>query len=478
MPELSLNPSRRTALLAGLRLALPNEADSPFLRGVYAPVVGEICQARLEVEGRIPDHLSGSYLRNGPNPRFKPKGRHHWFDGDGMIHSVSLRPGEKTASYRCAYVRTAGFCEEERAGKALYPGLLELPDLGRMAAGLDGYKNSANTALLMHHGRLHALWEGGCPHLVNPATLETQGAEQFQGVWKGAFTAHPKVDPVTGELVFFGYGLSRPYLRMGTLDSKGRVGRLFEIELPRPVMMHDFAITRDYAVFLDMPQTFSLANLARGRGVFAWQPELGGRIGLVCRKTGKTTWFAVQPGSVFHTLNAWQDADTVVLIACRMPRFPTEALDGSATNQPLAERPRLWRYEMGIRNGKVQEEPLDDPGSDMPRLREDLLGKPTRFAYTLETDFCGWRKHDLKAKTTRRLQAPTGWACGEAVFVPGPGGTCEDDGHLLALVQPPGNEPGRLWVMDAATFAAEPVARVRLPRRVPAGFHGLWVAGV
>ncbi len=472
---------RRKALIAlgfsPAALAAGAEAANPFLQGFHAPVVGETQAERLRVEGKLPGHLHGSYLRNGPNPRFQPKGRYHWFDGDGMVHAVHLNPGDSTcpASYRCRYVRTAGLEEEEKAGKALFPGLLELPDLARVSRGQDGYKNAANTALVWHHGQLWALWEGGFPYRLDPQNLATLGSDPLAGAWKGAFTAHPKIDPATGEMVFFGYSPAKPFLKMGILDRGGRLKLTREIDLPRSVMMHDFAITPDHAVFLDMPQTFSLANLAMGKGVFGWRPELGGRIGLVPRAGGEIRWFPVSPGSVFHTLNAWQVGDTVTLVACRMPRFPSEVLAGGATEPPALEGPRLWRYEINLSTARVSEGPLDDPGSEMPRMREDLTSKPTRFAYTLRTDFGGWRKQDLTRNTTNRLNLPSGWSGGEAVFVPRPGGLAEDDGHLMALVQPPGDAPAQLWVMDAASFSAEPVARVMLPRRVPAGFHGCWL---
>ena len=475
-PWSAFPPAPATAGTAPLSENVAGDGINPFLTGFHAPV-GEFDADRLTVEGRLPDHLRGTFLRNGPNPRFSPRGRYHWFDGDGMVHAIHLDPTDSSnpARYRCRYVRTAGFEEEERAGRSLFPGLMEWPRLSRVVRGRDGYKNAANTALLWHHGQLWALWEGGCPYQIDPRSLDTLGRDPLSGAWQGAFTAHPKIDPCTGEVVFFGYGPIRPYLRLGILDREGRLTSSRDIDLPRSVMLHDFAITRDFAVFLDMPQTLALSNLLRGSGVFGWRPELGGRLGLVPRHGGAARWFAVSPGAVFHTLNAWQAGHLVTLIACRMPRFPTEVLAGTAAGPPEGEQPRLWRYDVNLTTGFVTEGPLDDPGSEMPRIREDRIGLPTRFAYTLRTDFTGWRKHDLQAATTTPLNLPAGWRGGEALFVPAPGGTSEDDGHLLALVQPPDDGPAQLWVIDAAAMSADPAARIHLPRRVPAGFHGCWI---
>ncbi len=455
-------------------------AKSPFLQGVYAPVDSEIPLGGgdpLKVTGKIPENLRGFYFRNGPNPHFAPKGRYHWFDGDGMIHGLWLDPTDSRnpARYGCRWIQTAGFLEEQKAKKAIYPGLMEMPDLAKVALGQDGYKNAANTSLCWHQGKLLALWEGGSPHLIDPKSLETKGKETFRGAWKGSFTAHPKVDTVTGEMVFFGYGPVKPYLRMGIMDAKGVLIRQTDIDLPRSIMIHDFAITPDYAVFLDLPQTFSFSNLALGKGVIAWEPKFPSRIGLISRKTGKALWFPIATASVFHTLNAWQEPGRVILVVCRMPTYPADVLAGHATEPSPGDRPQLYKYEIDIVGGKVSENPLDDPGTDMPRVPDSHIGQPTRFGYTMETDFAGLRKHDLKQVSTRRLPMPAGWACGEPVFVPRADSAQEDEGHILTLAQPESGKPAELWIVDAKSFDKEPVARIHLPRRVPAGFHGIFL---
>jgi len=468
----------------GKAFAAGPDTKSQFLQGVYAPVDSELSIGGgdpLRVTGKIPENLRGVYLRNGPNPHFAPKGRYHWFDGDGMVHGVWLDPTDTRhpARYGCRWVQTAGFVEEQKANKAIYPGLMEMPDLAKVALGQDGYKNSANTSLCWHHGQLLALWEGGSPHKIDPKTLKTLGKETFRDAWKGSFTAHPKVDPVTGEMIFFGYGPVKPYLRMGIMDPKGVLTRQADIELPRSIMIHDFAITPDYAVFLDLPQTFSFSNLALGKGVIAWQPQFPSRTGLIPRKGGKALWFPITTASVFHTLNAWQEQGRVILVACRMPTYPADVLAGKATDPAPGDRPQLYKYEIDILSGKVRETPLDDPGTDMPRVADSRIGQPTRFGYTMETDFAGLRKHDLKQVSTSRLPMPSGWACGEPVFVPAPKSanefTTEDNGHLITLAQPESGKPAELWIVDAKSFDKEPVARIHLPRRVPAGFHGIFV---
>ena len=70
--------------------------ENPFLRGIFAPVSTEITTDDLKVIGEIPMDLDGAYLRNGPNPIFQPRGRYHWFDGDGMVHAIEFHNGKAT----------------------------------------------------------------------------------------------------------------------------------------------------------------------------------------------------------------------------------------------------------------------------------------------------------------------------------------------------------------------------------------------
>src|SRR5213596_370957 len=134
---------------------------SPLLEGNFAPVREEVTADNLKVIGKLPKELNGLFVRNGPNPQFEPKGAYHWFDGDGMLHGVRLKDGK--ASYRNRYIRTDGWTEENRAGKALYTGMLGLPDFKKIAQTGEPGKNTANTALVWHNGKLLALWEGGAP---------------------------------------------------------------------------------------------------------------------------------------------------------------------------------------------------------------------------------------------------------------------------------------------------------------------------
>jgi carotenoid cleavage dioxygenase len=453
------------------------ESKNPFLMGNFAPVRDEVTVDNLKVLGKLPPELDGMYVRNGPNPQFPPRGAYHWFDGDGMLHGVRLQAGK--ASYRNRYVQTAGWKEERQAGKALWGSITELPDPQRLLEG-HPFKNAANTALVWHHGRLLALWEGGEPTVLDAPELSTRGLETFGGRLKHPFTAHPKIDPVTGEMLFFGYQPLAPYLQFSICDRSGKITRTVPVEIPRPVMMHDFAITPNYAVFLDLPETFDLTRMLKGEPLLKFEPELGARIGLLARN-GKPTvqWFTVQPCFIFHTLNAYEEGEEVVLLACRMKEYPAflDAAAGDPSQQSPESRPVLYRYVLNTKTGEAREQAVDDASCEFPRLNDSLIGRKSRFGYTMSGEMSGLLKYDLTKGTYERNAHGRGRLGGEGVFVPRPGSKSEDDGWLVTYVHDEAEGRSEMVLLEAGDFRAPPIARVLLPQRVPYGFHGAWLPG-
>jgi carotenoid cleavage dioxygenase len=451
--------------------------DNQFLKGNYAPVRDEVALDRLEVVGKLPEGLDGMYVRNGPNPQFPPKGEYHWFDGDGMLHGVLLREGR--ASYRNRYVQTVGWEAERKAGKALWGGLASLPNVTRLAKGEPLFKNAANTALAWHDGKLMALWEGGEPYVVRVPGLDTAGPFDFAKTLKHAFTAHPKVDPLTGEMMCFGYQPVAPYLQYSVVSREGVIVRTTPIELPRAVMMHDFAVTERHTVFLDLPATFDFKRMLRGGPFLSFEPDAPARIGVLPRMGdgASVRWFEIPACYVFHTLNAFEEGDEITLIACRMKTFPaTLAMGAKAGASPQADpQTVLYRWRLDLKAGTVREEPLDDLVTEFPRVNETRLGRSTRFGYTIQGDMSGFVKYDLKTGSSTRHDHGPGRLGGEGVFVPRPGGSEEDDGWLMTYVFDQGSGTSELVVIDALAFAEPPVARVKIPARIPHGFHGIWL---
>ncbi|MCD8489474.1 MAG: carotenoid oxygenase family protein [Desertifilum sp.] len=451
---------------------------NPYLSGNFAPVQTELTVDELPVLGELPPELNGFFVRNGPNPQFPPLGEYHWFDGDGMLHGVRLQNGK--ASYCNRYIKTQGFEQERQAGRALFGGLLEPSQAG--------FKNAANTALVYHSDRLLALWEGGEPHAIALPHLETLGAYTFEGKLTSPVTAHPKVDPVTGEMMFFGYSLMQPpYLQYSLVSPQGELLQTVPIDLPVGVMMHDFAITERYTLFMDLPLTFRLERLQLGEPAFAFERDRPSRFGILPRHGDNQTirWFETPSCYVFHTLNAYEAGDEVVLIACRMA---STSVLGASPGSHEGDNPQVgsdlpllhcWRFNM--QTGTVREEVLSDRPCEFPRINERYLGRPTRYGYagssapTPMPKFDGLLKFDLENQSVQTHSFGTGRYGGEGVFVPKPGATAEDEGWLMTFVYDETQQTSELVIVDAQAMTDSAIARIQIPQRVPYGFHGTWI---
>lgn len=294
-------------------------------------------------------------------------------------------------------------------------------------------------------------------------------------------TAHPKTDPETGELLFFGYSPFPPFVRLHVADAAGRLVTSVPVDLPAAVMMHDFAVSRDRVVFFDLPAVFDVQALLSGGSGIRWEPSNGARIGVLDRADlhAPVRWFDMDPFWMFHVLNAHDDGDAVVVEGCRAPRLNV-AFGDEELGEPV--RPMLHRWRIDLAAGRVTEEALDDRAGDFPRMNDDHAGLPARYGYVAnprswgetKVAFEGVVKHDLVAGTSVvHSYGPTVLA-GEAAFAPDPDRSTEDGGWLLNFVYDEADGTSALVVVDAE--AMEEVARVHLPRRVPLGFHGNWLA--
>lgn len=449
---------------------------SQFLQGTYAPVSDEIDVATLAVSGELPRALNGCFLRNGPNPAFTPLPPYRWFGGDGMVHGIWLADG-RAHRYRNRWVRTFGLDLERRAGRALFPslGVPREPVPEALARG-EMVKNIANTHIIRHAGKLLALCESGEPYELDEA-LETVGSYRFDHALQGPMTAHPKIHPASGEMHAFGYSPFPPFLRYHRLNAQGELTTTSVIDVPRAVMMHDFAITDTAAVFLDAPLVFDLDAAMQGASAFQWAPQHGMRIGVAPFDQPDTVqWYeAPETGYVFHTYNAWHEGDRTVVLCGRKERVD---FDGSL---PEGEE-MLWRYTIDHQRGDMRSEQLSDLHCVLPRIDDRRTGMPTRFGYAAcilghdgMADWDGLVRFDLRSGDHTSYQWAKGAICGEPVFAPDPGAEGELEGWVLQLVQDPVRGATDLCILAAAHIEQGPVARVHLPRTVPNGFHGSWL---
>jgi carotenoid cleavage dioxygenase len=439
------------------------ESEKPWhLRGNLAPVSDEIEAFDLPVEGAIPPELSGLYLRNGPNPvtGVSP----HWFFGNGMIHGVRLERG-RAAWYRNRYVKTP---------------LLEQPDRPLVSGdgSIDRRNSSANTHVIAHAGKILALEEGHFPYWLT-RELSTVGYWDFDGRLATAMTAHPKICPVTGEMLFFGYDFRPPYLTYHRVDADGKLAQSEPIAVPGPTMMHDWNVTRNHVVFMDLPVIFDLELAMRGTMPYRWSDEYGARLGVMPRhgSSEDVVWYEVEPCYVFHPMNAYEDGETIVIDVARFPsmwRKDSNDFD-SAT---------LHRWTIDRARGRVSEQPLDDRPAEFARVADRVVGLRHRFGYMMKTGRgapgdggfgSGLLKYDLESGRSWSHDFGPGRSGGEGVFAASAPGAGEDEGWLLTYVYDAARNASDLVILDAHDFEKPPVATVRLPRRVPAGFHGSWI---
>ncbi|MCB9751892.1 MAG: carotenoid oxygenase family protein [Myxococcales bacterium] len=471
----------------------------PYLEGCYAPVQTESPAGGVVLRaavGAVPRDLTGVFVRNGSNPRFAPRGRYHWFDGDGMLHAVSLAGG--VARYRNRYVRTRGFLAEEEAGEALWTGLLVRPDLTRPGGP---YKNSGNTDLVWHAGQLLALWwMSGEAYEIELPSLATRGVAEFGAPLPRGLAAHAKVDPRTGELLFIDYGPRAPYLRVGAISRERALLGHAPVELPGPRLQHDIAFTENFALVFDLSMMADPVELRRGRERIKMFRDVPTRIGLVPRTAlrdgpraapAPVQWFEAAPFYMYHAINAYEDGDAVVLVGCRItdplvgdPENPARSFTVPAIAN-LRLEPYLHRWRLDRASGRVTEERLDDVMGEFPRMNDRRLGRPARYCYTPRVApretllFDGFTKHDLARGEHRRYAYPPGWFGGELTFAPRDGAgdrpEDEDDGYLITIASSRASEAAEVFILDAR--ALELVARLPVPARVPVGYHAEWVPG-
>ena len=435
--------------------------DNPVLQGNFAPVDRELTLDQLEVVGQLPKELTGTLLRNGPNP-VDPQPNHHWFNGDGMLHAIKLENG-KALGYRNRWVRTEDL--EEKSGLKAAP----------VSATQLLVQGSGNVNVVYHGGRVLALPEIGLPYELD-LNLNTKRQYDYEGKLASNMTAHPKVDGRTGEMLFFGYELFAPYLRYHLADAAGELQRTLEIDLPRGVMMHDFGVTATRVIFMDLPVIVDLDIMERGMGMpFRWDDKHQARLGILDRDAAadSAVWIDIDPCYVFHPLNSYDDGDKIIMDVVRYRKMFTEQPDSD-----FERGSQLVRWTIDVAAGTVDSRVLSKLDQEFPRINPRFECHPHRYGYALESGgrhgFSGLLKHDLIEGTTQQYDVGENCAGGEPVFVPV--GEGEDEGYILSVVFDGNTQLSELHVVDARNFTSPAVAVVKLNARVPFGFHGNFVS--
>lgn len=456
--------------------------DNVFLTGFAAPSGIECDAPDLIVEGELPDDLLGSYYRNGPDPLHPPRAGdvYHWFHGDGMIQYVHFAGGR--VSWRNRWVRTQKYELERAAGESLF-GVLGNPMLADPAVANVEY-NTANTHIVYHHHKLLALMEGAPPVEIAQHSLQTLGDVSFDGKTSGPFTAHPKFDHKNGEMIFFGYqakGFGSREVSYGIVDRSGKLRQYDMVEAPFAAMMHDFYVTENWVVFPVFPLTFSIERAIGGSIPLAWEPELGSRLGVMPRygKPSDVRWIEHDARFSFHMFNAWEEAGKILIdvSAADASAFAPQ-VNGKLTTDSTASFLRRWTIDPQA--GTLHEAQVDDLYCEFPRIDDRYMTRSYRHGFSGFSDsgtpeFNGVVHYDRLTGQRRLWRTPQHYTIGEPVMVPRAGASAEADGYLLVFGFDKTTRLSELLIIPALDIEQGPVARVKFPLRIPAGFHGTWV---
>ena len=433
--------------------------EIPFwLKGNFAPISEENEQTNLLIEGAIPSDLNGRYLRTGPNPMSGPTD--HWFLGDGMVHGIELSGGSANW-FKSKLVQT--------------PMLNMSPDTDFFTASMASLENGlGNTHVIKHAGKILALEELHFPMELTPE-LETVGAYDYNGTLNTGMTAHPKVCAKTGEMLFFSYGLAPPYLTYHRVSAAGELVQTEVIEVGAATMVHDFNITENYVIFMDLPLLFDVEKITEGGIPLSWSDNYGARLGVMPRDgcNADVVWYDIDPCYVFHPLNAYEDGNKIVIDVCRFDHY----LKPGAPIPP--EQLTRWTIDLDV--GTVEERKLMEIPVEFLRVPDRLVGQKHRFGYMthMSKEFpagIGVVKYDFDTDQVTESTLPKGQYCGEPVFAPRENSSSEDDGYLMFYTYDQASDTSDFVVLDARDIECGPIARVKLGVRVPFGFHGSWIA--
>ncbi|PIN06927.1 Beta, beta-carotene 15,15'-dioxygenase [Handroanthus impetiginosus] len=492
-----------SALVSRERLhKLPKTADpSVQIAGNFAPVPERAVTHNLHCTGKIPECINGVYLRNGANPLHQPVAGHHFFDGDGMIHAVSINADENSVSYACRFTETQRLIQERELGRPVFPKAIgELhghSGIARLmlfyARGLFGLLDHtqgtgvANAGLVYFNQRLLAMSEDDLPYQVriNPSgDLQTIGRYDFGEQLRSTMIAHPKIDPSTGELFALSYDVvHKPYLKYFKFSNDGIKSPDVEIQLDMPTMMHDFAITENYVVIPDQQVVFKLQEMIKGGSPVIYDKNKKSRFGVLLKNAENSndiTWVDCPDTFCFHLWNAWEEPENdevVVIGSCMTPPDSIFNECDENLNSVLSE------IRLNLKTGESKRRPIiqssEQINLEAGMVNRNRLGRKTRYAYLAIAEpwpkVSGFAKVDLSTGEVEKFIYGDGRYGGEPFFLPRDSNfDREDDGYILAFVHDENAWKSELQIVNAATLNLE--ASVELPSRVPYGFHGTFVS--
>jgi carotenoid cleavage dioxygenase-like enzyme len=476
--------------------------NSNAFRGFFAPSRIEADVFDLEVRGEIPRELNGSFVRAAADTQFYPlRDDDIYINGDGMMTMVRFENGH--ADLRTRYVQTQRFKLERAERRALFGAYRNPFTDDPLVSGVDD--GNANTSMVWHAGRLLALKEAALPYEIDPVTLETRGVFNFDGQLRGrTFTAHPKIDPNTGEMIAFSYNSSgRPDsdVNVFVISPLGEVVRTETFEAPYSSMMHDWIVTRDHLIFTFSPMISDWDRMREEPQYFVWDPPQGTHVAIIPRDEGVSgiRWFKSDLVMETHSFNGFSTGDTVVadhFVANSgwFSQFPKTTVGPMREAPPFAQRWTLdvtkgARHWTDSTDSYASTQLFDHPG-DMPRVDPRALMQRNRHSWIgcmnpavgpmpefgpMGPPFNSIFHRDDDTGIRTGYYVGEDSAPEEPVFVPKSADAGEGEGYLLSLVGRRAENRNDMIILDALDVAAGPIATLRIPFRLRYGFHGTWI---
>lgn len=473
-------------IVGRVKSSLP-PSQHPYMSGPFAPNHVEYDATELEVIGEVPKRLNGVYLRNTQNPVHQPLGTYHVFDGDGMLHLLSFQDGK--VEYRNRFLRTKGFLEEQAAGHALYAGLIDKPSIAQRPGwgARGGLKDTSATDVIVHAGAaLTTFYQCGEPYYFHPRTLAPLGVAEWgeRVLPDNGISAHPKVCPRTGDLLFFNYGKTAPYMHYGEVDKHGKLVHYVPVPLPGPRLPHDMVFTENFAILNDFPLHWDEELLPQGKHKLIYREDQPARFAVVPRRHAPQTgvrWFEASPTYVLHWLNAWEEGDELVLHGYHQKTpMPKQGYDNTGnTMGPERYGPTLYEWRFNLRTGAVKERRLDDRHLEFGMVNCRHWGRPYRYSYNMVAHpgsflFDGVMRYDHTTGESQQYLFGEGRFGSESPMAPCHDATAEDDGYVVSFVSDMNADRSECVVLDARDLVAGPVARIMLPHRISSGTHSCW----